>query len=653
MKAMFRFIGAVACALIMGTGCRTLVRPKQGSPEFSGRMLIGVTRDQGERIARSRFAGPMRAAGTEWRFSPVPNLSKPDARSPGTELSWVIASPPREAATGQKGKNPWDRAHDVLDGRTDGVFKSLMAELNRAAGSDTSAAIVEPDFFVSQERQSKSLARAKQEHSYRPGGSPLEVQVCDKPSAHWPRGRTIDWYMTDDYSQLRTARKYVRAKAAMSRADRRIKIALIDTGYNAVHASAPAGLNKQESFDFTRDPMRPQPGAEDPFKKGLMNYPGHGTACLGMLAGNHIKSTKYEFDDYLGGAPDFEVVVYRISDSVIHFFPSIMAAAIKCAVAEGCDVISLSHGGLPSKMLTQAVNEAYENGTAIFAASGDFIEVPFLGYTSTQTIVYPAAYDRVVAVCGATAAKRSYGRSPGLFSLILHRNLGSWMVRGNYGPDAYMHEAIAGYSPNVMWAKYCSKYPANLIDLDGSGTSAATPQVAAAAALWLSFHKDDPVLKEKWRSWEKVEAVYLALFDSAEKNTPEGGDSYSHFGNGLLKAHDALKLGPPKFMDKRPVARVEFGWVRVLAGLLPAVRSASTADSAASSAHVEMVQTEIAQLVHGSAELQEVVERLDLYARGSKAPEPEKLRVFFKAIRQDKNASRYLKSVLQKAEEGL
>src|SRR5208282_6530955 len=93
----------------------------------------------------------------------------------------------------------------------------------------------------------------------------------------------------------------------------------------------------------------------------------------------------------------------------------------------------------------------------------------------------------------------SLGRLFRHFNLIV-----DWGFRGSYGPDGWLaglnprvnvdeEEAksgelrpypIAAYTPNLPWLS-----GTNGASLYGSGTSAATPQVAAAAALWLENHR--------------------------------------------------------------------------------------------------------------------------------------------------------------------
>ena len=82
-------------------------------------------------------------------------------------------------------------------------------------------------------------------------------------------------------------------------------------------------------------------------------------------------------------------------------------------------------------------------------------------------------------------------------------------LEGSFGPASAMRAAIAAYTPNIPWARFgCD----TAVRLNGEGTSAATPQVAAAVALWFEKYKD--VLP---RDWRRVEAVRNALFTTARK----------------------------------------------------------------------------------------------------------------------------------------
>jgi hypothetical protein len=94
-------------------------------------------------------------------------------------------------------------------------------------------------------------------------------------------------------------------------------------------------------------------------------------------------------------------------------------------------------------------------------------------------------------------------------------------MQGNHGPAAKMETAIGAYTPNVPWAKItCGK----VVDMDGAGTSAATPQVAAAAALWLAEHWD--TLQRYSQPWMRIEAVRSALFRAALKSTAVCSDRF-------------------------------------------------------------------------------------------------------------------------------
>src|SRR5262249_39592102 len=140
----------------------------------------------------------------------------------------------------------------------------------------------------------------------------------------------------------------------------------------------------------------------------------------------------------------------------------------------------------------------YEAGiTLVTAAGNNFgpgkLRVP-------RFIVYPARFRRVLAACGVMADSKPYG------DFMDPRKMG-----GSYGPDSKMDTAMASYTPNAAWAKFAC---AAIVDFDGAGTSAATPQIAAAAACWLQKNRD--VVKKYPEKWMRVEAVRRALTETAD-----------------------------------------------------------------------------------------------------------------------------------------
>jgi len=617
--------------------------PKEVPVVFSGRMLVAVKPAQARQIERS---APSRSGGDDWQFTRIAPLPTARGAKPPTR-EWIVASPPASSRSKPPKGNAWDLAHKMVDGQGDGAYRGMLGALSRAAGGETKPAAIEPDLSYKQERWPPKLLARYGRKRYKSKTSGRNLTVGDDYSVHWPEGKNFAWHLTDAYSQLNSARDYVLKHASLDDPAKRVKVAMIDTGYCDNHVLNPDRLDKQASRDFSEDPLNPKVGAVDPFNFGPLNLPGHGCRVMSVLAGSRGALQSEGFEDYIGGAPFADVIFCRVSDSVVHFFPSSMAMAIKYATANDCDILNISHGGLPSTLLADVINEAYENGTAIIAAAGDFFETPILRISSPQQTVYPAAFSRVVSVTGATAKRTTYGRAPSKFSLLKFKDWSDWMLRGSYGPPALMHEAIAAYAPNVAWALSVPEDCPNLLTLDGKGTSASTPQVSAAAALWLQLHRDDPYLAAHWRSWQKVEAVYTALFDSAQKRTPEGSDSYKYFGNGLLRARDALAIPVMRNPEKRPPARVGYHWIGLLASLLPGIRSGDDGG-----AHYSMVHTEISQLVHGSTEAQALVESASLYHDPDEVP-ARAIKRLVRILKEEQHCSDYLKNTLRDVEKKL
>src|SRR5262249_54835237 len=102
-----------------------------------------------------------------------------------------------------------------------------------------------------------------------------------------------------------------------------------------------------------------------------------------------------------------------------------------------------------------------------------------------------------------------------------------------------------------------------VVDFDGNGTSAATPQVAAAAALWIEKHRSE---YDAYREdWMRVEAVRKALFESAAK----GAAAFApELGMGMLRAADALAhpATPASQLAQTPSDSANIAFLKLLLG---------------------------------------------------------------------------------------
>jgi len=131
-------------------------------------------------------------------------------------------------------------------------------------------------------------------------------------------------------------------------------------------------------------------------------------------------------------------------------------------------------------------------------------------------------------------------------------------MAGNYGPDSRMDTALAAYTPNMPWAEINCP---GVVDMDGAGTSAATPQIAAAAALWLQKYK---TTLQYHNPWQVVEAVRQALFSRADKSSAQ---CHTFFGQGILQAAAALAAQPAAGLAITPPDDVFLPFLRVFTGV--------------------------------------------------------------------------------------
>jgi hypothetical protein len=167
-----------------------------------------------------------------------------------------------------------------------------------------------------------------------------------------------------------------------------------------------------------------------------------------------------------------------------------------------------------------------------------------------------------------------------------------------------------------------------VVSMNGGGTSSATPQVAAAAALWCQ-HRTSPTNIEPW---QRAEAVRHALFTSADKTPP---DRFKFFGQGLLRARDALDV---PFDTSQPKSQKDNVWFPLL-NLLTGFDELSVARR-------RMLEVEAAQLAASSPEIIEVLPDPDVPP--DQIPPDDRQRIL-EALRRHRSASSTFQAFITEA----
>ncbi|MFN0089494.1 MAG: S8 family peptidase [Acidimicrobiales bacterium] len=324
--------------------------------------------------------------------------------------------------------------------------------------------------------------------------------------------------------------------------DRRVRVAVLDTGYAEHPHSVPASRRAAgyDALDDDGDPRDPSiaPGGGVPIPKisgagrlfnwladgadfDLMTANGHGTGVASVIAagGDASRSISpsewWEASEMIGVAPDAEVMPIRVMGGPVHVRDDDVARGVRKAFELNADVISMSLGGFGFQDLKQAVKDATERGVIVVAAAGNGFGV----------VVDPAAYGETIGVSAVTP------------------DLVPFAAESSRGPEV---DVVA--PGHLVWRAAFDE-----ADLDrpnvspSSGTTYATAHVAGVAARWLDHHGVDK-LRERYPADRLPKLFKQLLIDTCTPWTGSaGGASPDEWGAGIVNVPALLArpvLGP-------------------------------------------------------------------------------------------------------------
>lgn len=439
---------------------------------------------------------------------------------------------------------------------------------------------------------------AQQERATREADSNNPDYIKEWPPSLQQGSIGIGWHLDENHSQLAKAQEWV----VQEKPGAHIRVGHLDTGYIPGHVALPPKLNTSlaKSFIEKEDPNQ----AIDKTDSG---QDGHGLGTVTLLAGGRVskKDTFDEYEGFIGGAPIAEIVPMRIAESVVIFNDHNFCDALEYAIEKGCEVISMSMAGKPGKRMAKAVNKAYEAGIVMVTAASN-CWYKGAGALLPKCVMFPAAYPRVIAATGAMYNHKPYDVN---FIQGARFNITTKYMQGSWGPASRMTKALAAYTPNTPWASTHFAFVRS-----GGGTSSATPQVAAAAALWIAYHREALEQKGYYKEghqWKKVEAVRHALFSSAARDNVFS-DWEKYYGNGILRAYDALKIGvaDESFLEQSPKAESSIFGITELVGSFFKNRRLFRSEKIKPSA--EALSTELLHLLQTDPQFYQLYATLDL-----------------------------------------
>ena len=562
--------------------------------------VVGKVRGDGHALTNT-----LSAAGG-WHVEPI--LTVPARDAEGNALAAGSGDPSTwlRVESSSAADNPWDTAHALIAAKSPFAAAAPIGQLEA----------VEPDvaqqwiFDKDNDNDGRGL------HLSAGSQCAFENQTDQGGRA---KGPGLAWHLDGPFADLKAARTRVGNK------QRVIRVAHLDTGYDAAHSTRPRHLRTDLQRNFVKNGNPSDATDQVPPGIGMIRNRGHGTGTLGLLAGGAISPMPPEWQGFagdVGGAPEVDVIPVRIADWVVRFTVGTMVQGFDWARTHGAHVLSMSMGGVASNALVDAVNLAYESGLVMVTAAGNnFAKLP-----TPKTTVFPARFRRVLSACGVMADGRPY------------TGLDFSTMQGNHGPAEKMSTSLGAFTPNTPWAKLGC---AHIVDMDGAGTSSATPQIAAAAALWLAEHW--ATVSQYPQPWMRVEAVRQALFATAAKTTAQMNAQrvFETIGQGVLRAEDALNILPAQAaqLAKLPPAKASWSWINVLFG-----QGGVSLAQRMPPAQRDMLALELTQMAQ---RVRAVDEAIDDPERPAEAIPPAARSRYLEAALAEGNPSKPLKAALE------
>lgn len=279
-----------------------------------------------------------------------------------------------------------------------------------------------------------------------------------------------------------------------------------DTGYRK-HPGIVDNLLIELGHDFVDD----DDDAQDDLVEGWLQNPSHGTGTASVIISPSEAQGNYPSGKVVTGvAPGAKLIPFRVSSGVVLLSPHNLSEAIERATDQGAHVISISMGtGFFNKRLLTAVLYAQKRGVIVLAAAGNYV-----GY-----VVWPAAYDEVIAVAASNAQRKTWWASS----------------RGSQVDVTAPGESV--------WRAQVYRDNGGLTNdvLRGHGTSFAVAAVAGVGALWLSYHGRQQLI-DRYGA-EKIPFIFNQIVRQSCDEVPswDPGD----FGAGLVNARKVLAAQLP------------------------------------------------------------------------------------------------------------